>query len=93
MPLDPARRRLITTAGTTLVALPLMFVAHSSWAKTDAAGRARLQYQASPKDAMNCASCLEFLPGANSQAPGGCKLLPGDDEISPTGYCTAWNTL
>lgn len=21
---------------------------------------------------------------------GGCKVIPGDTEISPTGYCTAW---
>jgi len=93
MPTNPTRRALIKSASATLAALPLLFVARSSWARTDPAGRTRLQYQSMPKDTMNCSSCLEFLPGADSQAPGGCKLLPGDDEISPQGYCTAWNTM
>lgn len=93
MPLDPTRRRLIKTASTALVALPLLFVARSSCARIDATGRERLHYQATPKEAMSCTSCLEFLPGADARALGGCKLLPGDDEISPDGYCTAWNTM
>ena len=42
---------------------------------------------------MTCAVCLEFLPSKVENGPGGCKLLPGDDEISPNGYCIRWNTM
>ena len=47
-------------------ALPLLFVARSSWARTDPAGRTRLQYQSMPKDTMNCSSCM--LPACAASA-------------------------
>ncbi len=86
------RRRLLTLSGAVL-GVPLVFVARSACASTNAAQRAALKYQPTPNGISQCANCLEFLPGASDTAPGGCRLMPGDDEISPAGYCTAWNTM
>lgn len=55
--------------------------------------RAELQYQNVPKDNMNCSTCLEFIPGKTDKDLGKCKVIPEDDEISPNGYCTKWNTM
>jgi len=50
-----------------------------------------LKYQNHPgPDNKHCATCLQFVPGKTSTALGGCKLYPGDTEISPHGYCVAW---
>ena len=89
MPAPLSRRNFIKGAGATLAVLPLL----RARAATNPSQRAQLHYQDQPKDGQRCLSCLEFIPGRSEQALGGCKLLPGDDEISPNGYCTAWNTL
>jgi hypothetical protein len=52
--------------------------------------RTSLKYQAKPEGDKSCGNCMQFVPGANAKANGGCKLLAGDTEISPTGYCVAW---
>jgi hypothetical protein len=33
---------------------------------------------------------MQFMPGASATAPGSCKVIPNDTEISPHGYCMAW---
>lgn len=87
------RRRMLTLSGAAVLSVPLVFFARPAPASTNAAQRAALKYQPTPNGISQCANCLEFLPGASDSAPGGCKLMPGDDEISPSGYCTAWNTM
>jgi len=87
------RRRMLKLSGAAVLSVPLIFVARSAQAKSNAAQREALKYQPTPNGIAQCANCLEFLPGASESAPGGCKLMPGDDEISPSGYCTAWNTM
>ena len=62
-------------------------------AKTNEPLRMKLNYQNTPKGSDSCRSCLEFMPGRGEKDPGGCKLIPDDDEILPDGYCTAWNTM
>jgi len=59
-------------------------------AATNAAMRSALKYQTKPEAEKQCANCLQFVPGANPTAPGGCKIMPGDTEISPQGYCVGW---
>jgi hypothetical protein len=87
------RRAWLRTAGMALVAIPAWSITRRAAASTNAELRARLEYQGSPKDSLRCSACLEFVPGKDEHAPGGCKVIPGDDEISPDGWCTAWNTL
>ena len=93
MQFNPVRRKLLKVA--SFMAIPTGLSCRSSHlaAMTNGTARAQLQYQDAPKGAMNCASCLEFLPGKGETDLGGCKKIPGDDEISPNGYCIVWNTM
>ena len=67
-----------------------VFIKEAS-AHTNSIVRNEFKYQSTPKDDMNCAACLEFIPGDKDL--GGCKVIPGDDEISPLGYCIKWNSM
>lgn len=87
------RRKLLKTAGVALALIPLVGISRQAMANINTAVRAKLKYQSAPKDNMNCSSCLEFLPGKTEKDLGGCKVIPGDDEISPDGYCTSWNSM
>ncbi|MDE2585504.1 MAG: hypothetical protein KGN39_08905 [Betaproteobacteria bacterium] len=88
-----SRRRFLKKASWALTAIPVIALTHSAHATTNAAIRIQLQYQNSPKGEMSCLTCLEFIPGKTDGALGECKKIPGDDEISPHGYCLAWNTM
>ena len=87
------RRQFLKKGGLALVLFPLIAITRQANANTNSIVRAQLKYQNSPKDNMNCAACLEFIPGKTDKDPGRCKVIPGDDEISPNGYCTKWNTM
>lgn len=87
------RRKLLKTAGIALALIPIVGISRQAMANTNTAVRAKLKYQNTPKDNMNCSSCLEFVPGKTEKDLGGCKVIPGDDEISPEGYCTSWNSM
>ena len=52
--------------------------------------RTGFKYQDKPEGDKNCANCTQFTPGATPKDLGGCKIIPGDTEISPHGYCIAW---
>ncbi len=82
---DRGRRQFLKTA--TL----LFLFAREASAQTNSSVRAEFQYQGKPKEGMNCSSCLEFIPGDKDL--GRCRVIPGDDEISPNGYCTKWNSM
>ena len=86
------RRQLLKAAGG-LALIPFVSVAPQARAAVNAEMRARVQYRDTPREGQNCAACLEFIPGKTDTAPGGCKKIPGDDEISPNGYCMLWNTM
>jgi hypothetical protein len=90
---NSTRRTICKAAGVALALVPVVFLSRHANASTNAAQRAALKYQDNPKDGMTCSVCLEFLPGTPADGPGGCKLLPGDNEISPVGYCIRWNTM
>ena len=81
------RRKFLKTSAL----LPLFLIIQEAGAQTNISLRAEFKYQGEPKDDMSCASCLEFIPG-NKDA-GRCRVIPGDDEISPNGYCTKWNSM
>lgn len=82
------RRTLLKFTGLALAA-----VMGRAEATTNAALRAKLKYRDSPNGNMSCTNCLEFIPGKTGQGPGRCNKIPGDDEISPNGYCMAWNSM
>jgi hypothetical protein len=88
-PMTPRRRFVMI--GTAALAGSLL-AARGAQAQTNAALRSALKYQEQPKGDQRCNNCLHWVPGANPTAKGGCKVIPGDTQISPTGWCSAWVT-
>lgn len=93
MSTDPSRRKLLRFAGLALASIPVVLVSHQARATTNPTKRTALKYQDTPFGDKSCATCLAFQAGKTDRAPGKCSTIPGDDEISPNGYCTAWYTL
>ncbi len=87
------RRKLLRTFGIALAAVPVIAVSQRAQASTNPDLRAKLKYQDTPLGDQSCANCLAFQPGKTDKDPGKCKVIPGDDEISPRGYCTGWYTM
>lgn len=83
----PSRRRIILLGSALAVGLA---ASQTAQAQTNAGLRNALKYQDTPKGNQRCDNCLHWVPGANATARGGCKIIPGDKEISPQGWCTAW---
>ncbi len=82
------RRRFLAT-GTVLAMIPLICAPGASVAATNASLRTSLKYQGKPEGDKSCANCAQFVAGPTKDL-GGCKIIPGDTEISPHGYCIAW---
>ncbi|MFK7964571.1 MAG: high-potential iron-sulfur protein [Burkholderiaceae bacterium] len=87
---NPSRRSALKAVVGTAVAAPVMFIAKDALAAKNDALRTALQYQDTPKDGNKCVDCLHFQPGADAAAKGGCAILPGDTEIAPEGWCSAY---
>lgn len=86
---QPARRRLLWL-GSGALASAALAAAGAASAQTNASLRTALKYQDQPKGAQRCDNCIHWVPGSSPTARGGCKIIPGDREISPQGWCTAW---
>lgn len=84
------RRQFVKIGGVAMVAIPILAATGTASAATNAQMRASLKYQDKPNGDKDCAGCMQFVPGKSATAPGGCKLMPGDTEISPKGWCMAW---
>jgi len=78
------RRQFLKISGAILAAIPIVVVSGRADAEANAAGRAALKYQDTPEGDKSCSTCMQFA------APSSCKLIPGDTEISPQGYCSVW---
>ena len=85
-----ARRRMLKLGGAALAMIPVLVLNGKTYAATNAAMRASFKYQNKPAGDKSCRGCVQFTPGKTAKASGGCKLFPGDTEISPNGYCLAW---
>lgn len=83
--MNPSRRKVLKMGSMALAMIPVVAVA----AKNDGI-RASMKYKDSPEGDKKCANCNLFVPGASPTDLGGCKVFPGDTEISPNGYCMAW---
>lgn len=90
--MNPDRRKFLQAASIAFALIPIV-IARPAHARSNASVRAQLKYQDTPKNEMSCVSCLEFIPGKTDKDLGGCKVIPGDDEIAPNGYCSSWNTM
>jgi hypothetical protein len=85
------RRQFVRMGSATIAAIPLATLTTRSWAATNAALRSALKYQNTPNNGKACGACAQFVPGKDKTSPGGCKVIPGDTEISPQGWCTAFS--
>jgi hypothetical protein len=83
--INSTRRRLFAAGGAALALIPVVSLA----AKNDSM-RTAMKYKDSPEGDKNCTNCMQFVPGSSPTALGGCKIFPGDTEVSPKGYCAAW---
>jgi hypothetical protein len=84
------RRHFLKLGSVALAALPLLAVSAKAVAATNAGMRGSLKYQGKPEADKQCSTCTQFVPGKSAADLGGCKLMPGDTEIAPQGYCVAW---
>lgn len=83
--MDQSRRNMLKLGGVALAMIPVVALA----AKNDAM-RSAMKYKDSPEGEKNCSNCVQFVPGKSPTDMGGCKIFPGDTEVSPKGYCVAW---
>lgn len=84
------RRQFLKLGGAALAMIPIIAVSGRASAATNAAMRTSLKYQDKPEGDKRCATCVQFVPGKTAKDKGGCKIMPGDTEIAPQGYCAAW---
>jgi len=84
------RRQFLKIGGAALAMIPVLVVSGRANAATNAGMRTAFKYQGTPQGDKSCASCTQFVPGASAKDLGGCKVMPGDTEISPQGYCIVW---
>ena len=84
------RRAFLKISGAALAMIPVMIVSGRTDAATNAAMRTSLKYQSKPEGDKSCTKCLQFVPSVSPKGLGGCKIIPGDTEISPQGYCIGW---
>ena len=82
--MNQSRRNMLKFGGAALAMIPVVALA----AKNDGI-RKSMQYQDSPKDGKHCSQCTQFVAGKSEKA-NGCKVFPGDDEISANGWCIAF---
>ena len=87
---SPSRRSCLVKLVQMASVVPLAsFGINASAAKNEALRKA-LMYQDAPKDGKQCSTCLQFIPGKSLTEKGGCKIMAGDTEISPSGWCSAY---
>lgn len=91
--LKSSRRQFLKIGGAAVAMIPVLAVSGNALAATNAAMRTSMKYQDKPNGDKRCATCIQFVPGKTPKDLGGCKIFPGDTEISPQGYCVAWAAI
>jgi High potential iron-sulfur protein len=84
------RRTFLKLGGAALAMIPIMVAGTRTYAAQNAQMRTSLKYQTKPEGDKSCANCMQFVPGKTAKDLGGCKIMPNDTEIAPTGYCIGW---
>ena len=88
--MQASRRVWLKAVSGAAVAAPLVFFARGSLAAKNDALRTALKYQDTPSAGKECSGCVQWVPGKTPKDKGGCKILPGDTEVAPTGWCSAF---
>jgi hypothetical protein len=87
---SPSRRQALKIGGAAIAMIPMVAFGTKAMAAQNAAMRTSTKYQDKPEGEKSCATCGQFVPGKSATDLGGCKIFPGDTEVSPKGYCIAW---
>lgn len=90
---DHVRRNLFKVLCIGLAASPTIGIPLPAIAAINPELRAKLKYQTMPQGDQSCQNCVAFQSGTTDKDFGKCSLIPGDDEISPNGYCIGWYTM
>jgi len=85
-----SRRKFLKIGSSALALIPVLAVSGRAMAAKNDGLRGALKYQDKPNGENHCATCMQFVPGKTPKDAGGCKIMPGDTEISPNGWCSAW---
>ncbi len=86
-----SRRQMLKLGGAALAMIPVVALSGRAMAATNAQMRTAMKYQDKPgPDKKSCSGCMQFVPGKTAKDLGGCKIFPGDTEVSPNGYCAGW---
>ena len=88
-----SRRVWLKAATGAAVAAPLVFFTRQSLAAKNDGVRTSLKYQETPSAGKQCSTCMQFVAGKTPKDKGGCKIIPNDSEIAPTGFCIAYVEL
>ena len=87
------RRQMLKLAGATIAMIPVLSISGKALAATNAQMRTAMKYQDKPNAEKSCSGCMQFVPGKTPKDLGGCKIFPGDTEVSPQGYCAGWAAI
>jgi hypothetical protein len=91
---NSSRRNALKKISLGLASIPVIAITSNADAAKNASLRMALKYGDKPVTVngvvQRCDNCLHWVPGKDAKALGGCKIIPGDTEISPAGHCTAW---
>lgn len=83
--MNQSRRNVLKLGGIALALVPV-----AAFAAKNEGMRTSMKYKDTPEGDKRCDNCLQWVPGKTPKDLGGCKLFPGDTEVSPQGYCVAW---
>lgn len=90
-----SRRNVLKTISLGLASIPVIAMTGNAYAAKNDALRKALNYIDKPVTVagvvQKCDNCTHWVAGKDAKALGGCKILPGDTEISPNGHCTGWS--
>src|ERR1051325_4364348 len=79
-----ASRRVMLKKAALAAGLAVAPWAGSALAQSGKAAKKDMHYQDKPKDGQQCATCIQFIPGAKPGASGECQIVEGP--ISPNGW-------
>jgi hypothetical protein len=87
---DPTatRRAWLLRAGVAIAAAPVALAAASAKAAANTP-KSAVNYRYQPNGAQHCGACSSFIPGADAQGPGTCKIVEGP--IPQNGWCELYS--
>ena len=86
MSFNSSRRQALKLGAAALAVIPVVAFA----AKNEGLRKSMKYVDQTANPQQRCDNCVQWVPGADAKALGGCKIFAGDTEVQPAGWCTAW---